>query len=87
MRKGRIEAITSLHGVDAEIIEFVIHKENRLTRKPLRDLHFPKTAMIGGVIRGEEGLIPDGDFQFQLNDRAIVFALPIAISKVEQLFR
>ncbi len=87
VRKGQVEAITSLAGVDAEIIEYVIHKKNQLTRKPLRDLHFPSTAIVGGIIRGEESLIPDGDFQFQVNDKVIVFALPEAISKLEKLFR
>ncbi len=87
VRKGRVEAITSLHGVEAEIIEFVVHKENQLTKKPLRNLHFPETALVGGVIRGEESLIPNGDFQFKINDKVIVFAMPGAISKVEELFR
>jgi trk system potassium uptake protein TrkA len=87
VRKGRVEAITSLHGVDAEVIEFVIQKENRLTKKPLRDLKFPKTALVGGVIRGNDSLIPTGDFQFQVDDKVIIFALPEAISKVEQYFR
>lgn len=87
VRKGRVEAITTLHGVDAEIIEFVVHKDNQLTRKPLKDLPFPNTSLVGGVIRGEESLIPNGDFQLQKNDKVIVFALPNAISRVEKLFR
>ena len=53
----------------------------------MRDLHFPKQALVGGVIRGDETLLPDGDFQFQLNDKVIVFALPEAINKVEEMFR
>ena len=87
VRKGQIEAITSLHGVDAEVIEFVVHKHNQLTKKPLSDLHFPKTALIGGVIRGEQSLIPTGDFQLQVDDKVIVFALPEAIGRLEELFR
>lgn len=87
VRKGNIEAIGSLHGVDAELIEFIISKNNRMTKHPMRDLHFPKQALVGGVIRGEETLLPDGDFQFQLNDKVIVFALPEAINKVEEMFR
>ena len=87
VRKGKIEAITSLHGVNAEIIEFVIHKNNRLTKKPLKDLVFPKQALIGGVIRGEESHIPTGEFQLQVEDKVIVFALPQAISGVERMFR
>lgn len=87
VRKGRVEAITSLHGVDAEIIEFIVHKENQLTKKAIKDLHFPSTALIGSVIRGNETLIPTGDFQLNVNDRVIIFALPDAINKLEQLFK
>ena len=58
-----------------------------MTKYRLKDLHFPQKAVIGGVIRGEESLIPDGNFQMQLHDKVIVFALPEAISKVEEMFR
>lgn len=87
VRKGQVAAVTSINGVDAEVIEFIVHKENQLTRKALKDLHFPKSALVGGVIRGNESLIPDGNFRFQVDDKVIVFALPEAISKVENLFR
>lgn len=87
VRQGKIEAITSLHGVDAEIIEFVVQKSNRMTRHPLRELHFPENALIGGVIRGDASLIPNGDFQLQVEDKVIVFALPEAIQAVEKMFR
>ncbi len=86
VRKGQIEALTRLHGVDAEVIEYIVHKKNQLTRKPLNALPLPKTALIGGVIRGEETLIPNEDFQLNVDDRVIFFALPEAIGKLEQLF-
>jgi trk system potassium uptake protein TrkA len=69
------------------VIEFVITKNNQITRKPLKDLHFPTAALIGGVIRGEESLIPDGNFQLQVDDKVIVFTMPEAVSKVERMFR
>lgn len=87
VRKGQVEAVKSLQGVDAEIIEFGIHKNNRLTKHPLKDLRLPKAMIIGGVIRGEESLIPNGHFRLQLNDKVIVFALPEAIAEVEKIFR
>lgn len=87
VRKGDIEALTSLHGVDAEVIEFAIHKRNRITKHPLKDLHFPEKSLIGGVIRGGESLLPDGDFQLEMGDKVIIFALPEAISRLEKLFR
>ena len=87
VRKGNIEAITSLHGVDAEVIEYCLQKTNQLTKKPIKDLHFPETALIGGVIRGAETIIPNGDTQLQIGDKVIVFALPQAIKRLEELFR
>ena len=44
VRKGKVEAIASLHGVDAEIIEFEVHKKNRLIKKTVKELHFPKKS-------------------------------------------
>lgn len=87
VRKGKIEAIASFHGVNAEIILFVVYKNNRLVRHPLKDLHLPKEAIIAGVIRHSKSFIPTGDFQLQLHDKVIVFVLPKAIAKIETLFR
>ncbi|WP_235297879.1 Trk system potassium transporter TrkA [Portibacter marinus] len=87
IRKGQVEAIASIHGIDAEIIEFIVHRNSKLTKKNLKNLHFPKEAMIGAVIRGDETIIPYGEMVLQKEDKVIVFALPDAISKVESLFR
>lgn len=87
VRKGNVESITTLHGVDAEVIEYSLAKNNQLTKHPLKDLHFPDTALIGGVIRGKETIIPNGSTQLELGDRVIVFAKPQAIRRLEQLFR
>ena len=87
VRKGKIEAITSLHGVDAEVIEFIIDKESKLTRFKIKDLKFPMRAVIGGVIRGEDNLVPNGEFQLQKDDKVIVFAQNESIADVEELFR
>ncbi|SIS76965.1 trk system potassium uptake protein TrkA [Belliella pelovolcani] len=86
LRKGNVEAVSGIHGVDAEFIQYVITKNNRVTKKPLKDLHFPDTAIVAGVIRGEEVYIPDGDFILQLDDKTIVLALPTAKSALEKLF-
>jgi len=87
VRKGKVEAIASLHGVDAEVIEFEIHKKNRLLRNCIKDLHLPINSIIAGVIRGEQSIIPDGDFIFEIQDKVIVFALPEAIHQVEEIFK
>lgn len=87
VRKGRVEAITSLHGVEAEIIEYSIHKDNQMTKNAIKDLPLPQNAMIAAVIRGEESIIPTGDFILNLNDKVIVVAGDSCVSKVDNLFR
>lgn len=86
LKKGSVEAVSGIYGVDAEFIQYSVDKNNRLTRKPLRELRFPDSAIVAGVIRGENVFIPDGDFQLELNDKAIVLALPEAKNVLEKLF-
>jgi len=87
VRKGKVEAIASLHGVDAEVIEYVIQKESKLTKYIIKELKLPANAIIGAVIRDEETIIPNGEFLLKLNDKVIILALPSAIGKIEDLFR
>lgn len=86
VRKGHIEAITSLHGVDAEIIEYIVNHESKLTKFPIRKQKFPGSMVIGAVIRGDQVIIPNGDTILQLGDKVIVLALPRAIQKLERIF-
>jgi trk system potassium uptake protein TrkA len=86
LRKGKVDAISGIHGVDAEFVQYHITKNNRITKKPLKDLHIPDSAIVAGVIRGENVFIPDGDFILEVNDKAIVLALPGAKSALEKLF-
>ena len=58
----------------------------KVTKKIIRELRFPREAIIGGVIRNGEPLMSFGDFQLQSGDKAIVFCLPEAITIVEDLF-
>ncbi|MEB2780538.1 Trk system potassium transporter TrkA [Algoriphagus sp. C2-6-M1] len=86
LKKGTVEAVSGIYGVDAEFIQYSVCKNNRLIKNPLRDLHFPDSAIVAGVIRGDQVFIPDGDFQLDLNDKAIVLALPEAKNALEKLF-
>lgn len=87
VRKGQVEAIASLHGVEAEIIEFAVHSNSKLTQKPIKDIGMPRGAIVAGVVRREDGIIPDGDFRLQLDDKVIVLAKPKEVSKLEDIFK
>ncbi|EIM77548.1 potassium transporter peripheral membrane component [Nitritalea halalkaliphila LW7] len=86
LRKGSVEAVSGIYGVDAEFVQYSISKGGRMTRKPLKALNFPDSAIIAGIIRGEQVFIPDGEFRCEAEDKVIVFALPAAKSALEKIF-
>jgi len=69
----------------AEVLEFNITNETRLSGIPLQEAHFPEGAIIGIALRGDEVIIPRGDYAPQPGDRVIVFSLPEAVKKVESI--
>ncbi len=90
IRRGHIATATMLGDHEGEVLELQIPDKPRnkaLIEKPLKDLAFPKDALVGGVVRGEEVFIPDGDSVFQPGDTLLVVALLSAIPKVEELVR
>ena len=86
IRKGEILALANLHNIDAEVFEFEVQKNAKVTKKPIRELRFPREAVFGGVIRNGEAIMSFGNIQIQEGDHVIVFCLPEAISIVEELF-
>jgi trk system potassium uptake protein TrkA len=87
VRQGEVIHITSLHGVDAEVLEFEVKQESKITREELRNLGLPKTAVIGGVIRNGSGLTVRGNFRFEPKDRVVVLSKPECIHTVEGFFK
>lgn len=86
IRKGDILAITSIHGVDAEIVEFYVKDKSKITTQYIKNLDFPKNALISGVVRKDKSIIPNGDFRIRTDDRVVVLCAPQAIHKVEGFF-
>jgi trk system potassium uptake protein TrkA len=83
---NHIRTIKCLGGSDADAIEYVVNAGSLITTAPIKDLHFPKDAVIGGVIRGQEAFIAVGTTIIKPHDRVAVFALPSALSKLEKFF-
>lgn len=87
IRQGDILDITTLPSADAEVLEFIVKAESKITKSLIKDLNFPENAIIGGVIRNNEPLIASGNNVIKEGDEVIVFALPGAIQKVEKYFK
>jgi trk system potassium uptake protein TrkA len=81
-----VSAIKCLTGSDAEVLEFIVKPGAIVTKGKLKHVNFPKDAIIGGVVRGEQAFNAKGDSEIKAYDRVVVFALPSAINKVGKFF-
>ena len=86
IRKGEVVAMTKLVNMDAELLEFVVNDASKVCGLHIKNIDFPRSAIIGGVIRENEGYIALGDFKIQPGDRVVVCCMPQSIKKVESLF-
>ena len=82
-----ISNVKCLTASDAEVFEFIAKADAKITQRPIKDLDFPDEAKIGGIIRGDDGYIANGDTQIQEGDKVVVFTLPSGIRKLEKFFK
>lgn len=87
IRQQHIASIATLPGVDAQVVEYIASHKSKITRKPLKDVEFPKHAIVGAIIQDEAVIIPRGDTLIQPGDKVVIFSLPQAIGEVEKLFK
>lgn len=83
----KVRFIKYMNGTNAEVLEYIVVKDAKITSGSLMDLDFPKDAIVGGVIRGNNSFIAVGSTQIQEYDRVVVFALPEAVREVDKFFK
>lgn len=81
-----VTRVRCMTGTDAEAIEFLVPEGAKITEAPLKDIGFPKDAIVGGGIRDNQPFIATGDTQILANDRVVIFTLPSAIDKLSKFF-
>jgi len=86
VRKGEVVAMTKINNMNAEILEFIVKPNSQVCNKKIKNLNFPRSAIIGGIIRDGKGIIALGEFTISQGDRIVVCCLPRSIKKVEKLF-
>jgi len=87
IRKGEILSLTSLQGADVEVLEYEVSGISNIKNSRLADIKFPKASLVGGVVRHNQGYIPDANFVFQEGDHVVILAKMESINKIERFFR
>jgi trk system potassium uptake protein TrkA len=82
--KGKV--LSKLYGINAIIQEFIIKKNSKISNKLIKEINFPKNAIISGVIRDGKGYISLGNFKLKANDTVFVFSLPQSTDEIKTFF-
>jgi len=85
IRRGKVLSAISLKGEQAEVIEAVALESSEIVGKPLKTISFPKGALVAGIIRKEQVVIPSGNSMIEPDDRVIIVAKRKAVQKVESM--
>lgn len=81
-----VENVKCLTFANADVAEFVVKEGAKVTRSLVKDLTLPKGTTIGGLVRGDEGILVTGDTQILPGDHVVVFCLSSMIKRIEKLF-
>ena len=81
-----IKAAALLHKLPGELLDVVLTPGHRWVDKPIRAIRIPTGVMIATVLREETVTAPTGDLVLRAGDRLILFSVPEAVCRVEDLF-
>ncbi|WP_311734493.1 chloride channel protein [Periweissella beninensis] len=60
--------LATLRG-QTDTVEIIINQPSHLAEKQVRDINWPKGALLVKIFRGEQELVPNGDLILQVGDR------------------
>jgi len=87
VRKGRVLSVTTFREEEAEAIELIATIGSRYVGKKLRDIKFPRGAIVGAIARPNgEVMVPRGGVTIQPDDHVIFFALESVVPELESAF-
>ncbi|MCX6325316.1 MAG: Trk system potassium transporter TrkA [Bacteroidia bacterium] len=81
-----VTQVKCMTGTDAEVLEFNVPANSKITKGTLRSIDFPKDAIVGGGTRDGVPFIATGDTMIKANDKVVVFTLPSAYETLSKYF-
>ncbi len=81
-----VTQVKYMTGTEAEVIEFNVPANSKITKGTLRSLDFPKDSIVGGGTREGVPFIATGDTIINANDKVVVFTLPSGYDALSKFF-
>ncbi len=87
MMKADVRNMRTLMLADSEVAEFVAAEGSKVTRNLVKALGLPSGIAIGGLVRGRQGLLVNGNTQIEAGDSVMVFCHRHMLEKAERFFK
>lgn len=87
MLKADITSVKSLNVANADVAEYAVPQDARVTRHPVKDLGLPDCVTLGGLVRDGRGSLINGSTQIMPGDTVVAFCLAGGIKKLERFFK
>jgi trk system potassium uptake protein TrkA len=85
LRLMNVQTLAEVGKGEAAVLEIDI-KRKKLSGKKVKDVKLPKKSIIGGILRGEDCLIPKGETEIRLGDKLLIFTTWDEVEEVEEKF-
>jgi trk system potassium uptake protein TrkA len=85
VRAGEVVSAALLDKSAGEVLEFIVAEGSPIAGVPLREVRFPRGAILGVLVRGGTVHVAGGDTVPEPGDIAIVFAATDSVTAVEKL--
>ncbi|MDX9872074.1 MAG: Trk system potassium transporter TrkA [Clostridia bacterium] len=85
-RGSNVVSVTLISEERAEMIEVLVSPQSKIVNTKLKDLNFPKGAIIGTVYRNHKMIIPKGEDTLKPGDVVTVFSRPKFSARVVDYF-
>jgi trk system potassium uptake protein TrkA len=85
IRRGKVLSARTISDEQAEVWEAEALETSDIVGQPLKSTGMPQGALVIGIIRKDEIIIPSGESVIKPHDRVIIFAKRQVISKIEKI--
>lgn len=81
-----VSNMKTLELANADVAELTVGPDAKITKKMVKDLGLPKGITIGGMVRGNVGMLVQGNTQLQEGDHVVIFCLSDNLKNLEKYF-
>ena len=87
IRHGRVKGVYAIGDAEAEILEAEVLSTSPIAGQKIRDIEFPESVLIGGLLKNGEFVKPSGRTLIEEGDTIALFTMAKDVTEVERLLQ